>query len=143
MHKSSHSLSKSVVIDVDGASSGNPGQGAAAWVIHHNGTKTEQGVFLGKSITNNEAEYWAVIYALVEALYRGFQNVVLHSDSQLVVHQLHGLWKIREPRLQPLYQMARYLIQKTQARIEWIPRENNHANTLAQRIAQKGPPNET
>ncbi len=130
-----------VVVDVDGASSGNPGKAAAAWVIREAPSREEaMGVFLGNGLTNNEAEYWAVIYALVEALHRGYRPVEIRSDSRLVVQQLLGAWKVKEDRLKPLHRLARLLMERTRARIRWIPREENLANHLAQRLARRGEP---
>lgn len=123
------------VVFVDGASSGNPGRAAAAWVVDG---ETPRGVVLGDALTNNEAEYWALIFALTDLLERGLRGAEIRMDSRLVVEQLRGTWKVKEPRLQVLHRYARTLLEKTGARVVWIPREENRANALAQKLARRG-----
>ncbi len=93
---------------------------------------------LGDALTNNEAEYWALIYALTEIREQGLSDVEIRMDSRLVVEQVRGGWKVREPRLQPLHRYARYLLEKVGARVVWIPRKENRANALAQKLAREG-----
>jgi len=124
-----------IIVFVDGASSGNPGRAAAAWVV---GEEEPQGVVLGEALTNNEAEYWALIYALTEIWERGLSGVEIRMDSRLVVEQVKGAWKVQEPRLQPLHGYVRRLLEKVNPRLVWIPREENRANALAQRLVRKG-----
>ncbi len=123
------------IVFVDGASSGNPGRAAAAWVV---GNEEPRGMVLGEALTNNEAEYWALIYALTEIQERGLSGVEIRMDSRLVVEQVQGKWKVREPRLQPLHRYVRHLLEKTNVRLVWIPRKENRANALAQKLAKKG-----
>ncbi len=93
----------------DGASRGNPGPGAAAYVLVRDGKVIEkQGFYLGHC-TNNEAEYTAVLRALEAALRLGEREVVVVSDSKLVISQLNGIWAIRNPRLAKLNEQIRSL----------------------------------
>lgn len=102
------------------------------------GEEDPRGVVLGEAVTNNEAEYWALIFALTDLLERRLRGAEIRMDSRLVVEQIQGRWKVREPRLQPLHRYARFLLEKVDATVVWIPREENRANALAQRLARKG-----
>ena len=89
----------------DGAARGNPGPAAIGVVL-----KDETGVTaatisrtLGKA-TNNQAEYTAVIAGLEKAISLGAKQVTLKSDSELVVKQLLGLYKVKNPDLREMYQ---------------------------------------
>jgi ribonuclease HI len=89
-------------IYTDGASRGNPGEAAWAYVFVTEGTVIGQHAeFLGIS-TNNVAEYHAVIHALAEALRQGWRRVVLYSDSELIVRQITGRYQVRKAHLVPL-----------------------------------------
>ncbi len=102
---------KKVTIYTDGGARGNPGRAAAGAVFcNEKGEKVkEAGKFLGEKLTNNEAEYEAVIFALekFKALFGKSlakeTEVVVCSDSELVVKQMQGKYKIENERLQPLF----------------------------------------
>ena len=79
------------------------------------------------SKTNNQAEYLALIKALMS---REAFGAIIYTDSQLLVGHLTKGWKVREPKLQALWQDARALLQKTGAKLEWVPREKNRAGKL-------------
>lgn len=88
----------------DGASRGNPGAAACAYVFATpDGTVLgTDGTYLGET-TNNRAEYEAVKLALVNAGDVHGGAIRLHSDSQLVINQLTGEWRVKSPNLKPLY----------------------------------------
>ena len=101
---------KKAVIFADGASRGNPGPAAIGAVI-----KDEQGRLvasisrrIGKA-TNNQAEYRAIIAALEEATKLGANQVEIHSDSELVVRQINGEYRVKKATLKPLYQQVKQL----------------------------------
>jgi ribonuclease HI len=100
-------------IYTDGASKGNPGPAGAGWVIEKKDSlqKIRKGKFLG-SATNNEAEYQALILALEEALALGADRVQIFLDSELLVRQLNGLYKVKSPRLTGYYKKSRELLSK-------------------------------
>ncbi|MFQ1020683.1 ribonuclease HI family protein [Tardisphaera saccharovorans] len=94
----------------DGASRGNPGPGAAAYLLVKDGKVIEKrGFYLGYC-TNNEAEYTAVLRALEAARRLGESEVVVVSDSRLVISQLNGLWAIRNPRMAKLNEQVKSLV---------------------------------
>ena len=115
------------IIYTDGASRGNPGPAAIGAVI-----KDGQGRVLGKisrrigRTTNNQAEYQAVIAALEEAVRLGVAGVVIKSDSELVVEQINGRYRVKNLALKPLHQRVRELQSLFQSfAIASIPRRQN------------------
>ncbi len=95
-----------VTIFTDGGSRGNPGPAATGVVIKQGDNILEAyGEFLGKQ-TNNFEEYSAVISALKKAHVLGATEVELITDSKLVVEQLNGNWKVKEPTIQKLFVKA-------------------------------------
>ncbi len=118
----------------DGASRGNPGEaGAGALLLEEGGISLWTcAVPLGKK-TNNEAEYMALLLLLEELDRRG-TGAAIAGDSQLVVNQATGRWKIKEPRLKELAERAIELLKKTGSTLEWIPREEN---TAADRLSNE------
>ncbi len=125
---------KKAVIWVDGASRNNPGPAAIGAVI-----KDEQGrvhARLSQCIgitTNNQAEYRAVIAALEKVSNLGARQVTLYSDSDLVVKQINGQYRVRKLQLKPLYQRVKQLQAMFEGfTINYIPRwQNAEADNLA------------
>ncbi len=125
---------KQVIAHIDGASRGNPGPAAYGVVI-----KTARGTpvaalskFLGRT-TNNVAEYQALLAALEHVLEDGHRRLRVLSDSELLVRQIEGSYKVKSPDLKPLYQRARQMIGKLESfDIEYVPRgQNREADRLA------------
>ena len=85
--------------------------------------------------TNNQAEYKAIIAALEKAISLSASEVVLNSDSELVVKQINGRYRVKKPSLKPLYQKVVQLINSLEAfSITHIPRQQNReADRLANR----------
>lgn len=104
---------------IDGGSRGNPGPSAAAFVITDKAGQViaDGGKFLGQG-TNNEAEYHALIELLIwlgrypEFCKTKRDSVHVHCDSLLVVQQVTGNWKVKEPRLKELHQRVQELKQR-------------------------------
>jgi len=123
-----------VTIFTDGTSKNNPGPSAIGAVIQDQQGETiariSQGI--GHS-TNNQAEYKAVIAALEEAIRLGARQVNLNSDSELVVRQLKGKYRVKKAALKPLYQQVKQLQSRLESfTINHIPREQNReADNLA------------
>ncbi len=121
------------ILYTDGASRGNPGPAAIGAVI-----KDGQGRVLGKisrrigRTTNNQAEYQAVIAALEEAIRLGVAGVVIKSDSELVVKQINGRYRVKNQALKPLHQRVKELQSLFQSfAIASIPRcQNTEADRL-------------
>lgn len=88
-----------------------------------------------ESVTNNEAEYTSLIYAF--GLIRGLQDrVIIKSDSQLIVNQVNGKWRVKQDHLKGLCKACREGMKNfSNITLEWIPRaENAEADKLAQEI---------
>ena len=97
----------------DGGSRGNPGPAASgAVLLAPDGTVLrEVGEFLGRA-TNNVAEWTALIIGLQAALDYGMRNIGVRMDSELVVKQLSGEYRVKHPDLQPLHQRVRGLLRQ-------------------------------
>jgi ribonuclease HI len=118
----------------DGASKGNPGAAGAGWVLinEKHSVAIKECKFLGQA-TNNEAEYQALILGLQKALSLGIIEIRIYMDSELLVRQLNGLYKVRNPRLNVFFSQARDLLKKfTNYAIMHVPRaENREADRMA------------
>lgn len=130
----------SYVLQADGAARGNPGPaGAGAVLFAPDGSVVAE---LRKPLgtaTNNRAEYEALVIGLEEARRRGIDDLVIKLDSELLVKQMRGEYRIRNEALRPLAQRAIRLIAELGARIEHVPRERNaHADRLANEAIDRG-----
>ena len=93
-------------IYTDGGSRGNPGPAAYAYVIKRPGVADiEEKGYLGQT-TNNIAEYTGLVKALEHAHELGGRKLLVNSDSELMVKQLNGQYKVKNAGLVPLYQKA-------------------------------------
>ncbi len=116
-----------LTIHTDGASRGNPGEAAFAYVITRSGhDPIEVSGCLG-TMTNNAAEYTALVRALDHAGKLGSgQHVVIHSDSELMVKQMRGEYQVKNAELKPLYQRAQQLCDAfAEVTFRHVRRENN------------------
>ena len=120
--------------EVDGASRGNPGPASYAVIIHRpDGSVVYQlGKYLGRA-TNNVAEYFALITALDYCAASNISRLRVRSDSELLVRQMQGRYKVKSESLKPLHERA---IRQSKGlayfAIEHIPRElNSEADALA------------
>ena len=96
------SAAGSFTLFFDGASRGNPGAAGAGAVIRHDATGAivfEVAEFLGRDVTNNEAEYVSLLRGLEGARRLKINTLDVKGDSKLVVHQVNGEWKVKTPRL--------------------------------------------
>jgi len=123
-----------LVAHVDGGARGNPGPAGFGVVIEdqHGACIAEFSRYLGHR-TNNFAEYSGLVAALVYVLEHKHSALRVLSDSELMVRQMNGVYKVRSPELRPLYDEAKQLARKLQwFRIEHVRREKNaEADRLA------------
>jgi len=111
----------------DGASRGNPGPaGAGAMLVDPSGEiRAQAGEYLGQT-TNNVAEYRALLLGLKMAQNLGVKKLQVFADSELLVRQLNGSYRVKAPHLLPLWQEAKKELQKFKAHaITHVPREEN------------------
>jgi ribonuclease HI len=119
-------------IHTDGAARGNPGPAAFAYVIERNdGPAIEEKGLLGTK-TNNVAEYTALVKALEHAARLGARRLDIRTDSDLMVNQLNGSYKVKNEGLRPYYERARLLLREfDQVNLRHVPRaENSRADRL-------------
>lgn len=97
-------------IYIDGASRGNPGPAGIGIVLgdEKNPGSKRMCKYIGET-TNNVAEYTALIYSLQEALILRAEEVVIHTDSELLAKQLDGHYKVKDPALRSLYEQFLHL----------------------------------
>src|SRR5438445_696140 len=113
-------------LHIDGASRGNPGPAAFAFVITRPGLPpVEEAQTLG-SVTNNVAEYTALVRGLEAAADLGLKRLAVFSDSELLVKQMNGEYRVKHPDLLPLYEDARELVKEFDSvAISHVRREHN------------------
>ena len=136
LHKHVSQKSDIVEIFVDGGSRGNPGISGGGFVVFKGGVKAFDGSEFYGTKTNNQAEYLALRTALRE-VYEKFPEANIHCfmDSQLVVEQMNGNYKVKSENVRPLYEeVSRITGQFKSFKIEHIDREQN---SLADRLANQ------
>ena len=125
-----------LIIHIDGASRGNPGEaGFGIYVTDSAGTpQAELFGYLGRA-SNNVAEYQALLHALRYALERGARRVEIRSDSELVVRQISGQYRVKHPDMLALNHQAKSLLARFEhASLTHVRRE---ANRDADRLANQ------
>jgi ribonuclease HI len=123
-----------VAITADGAARGNPGPAAIGATI-----KDGQGRLVARIsqcigiATNNQAEYQAIIAALKEAIRLGAKKIDISVDSQLVVRQISGRYRVKSAGLKPLFQEVKRLAEQVEMlTVNHVPRnQNTEADNLA------------
>src|ERR1700684_4082673 len=122
------------VANVDGASRGNPGPASYAVILRgpDGAPRFEVGKYIGRA-TNNVAEYYGLITALDYAAAQGIDRLLVRSDSELLVRQMQGRYKVKSPDLRPLYERAANLARSLEYfALQHVPREmNRDADRLA------------
>ncbi len=127
---------------IDGASRGNPGEAGFGVVFETDGGRQEIAGFLGRT-TNNVAEYAALVAALGHAARSGCRELEVASDSELLVRQMTGAYRVKAAHLVPIFlrvmELRRGLARFT---IRHVPREENReADALANRaVDERLPP---
>jgi ribonuclease HI len=130
-------LENECLLMVDGAARGNPGDaGCGAVILDGSGKMVKElSRYLGQA-TNNVAEYEGLLMGLEALRALGKKRIRVQSDSQLMVRQLNGEYRVKDEKLKTLFQKAVTLLRQFEAyRIVHVPRE---LNKLADRLANKG-----
>lgn len=131
------------IANIDGASRGNPGPASYAVIIKD---PSGREIFrLGKELgrqTNNVAEYYALLAALDYAVSHGIKSLRVRSDSELLVRQIQGRYKVKSSDLKPLHERAFKLAKQLEYFVaEHVPREmNRDADALANLALDHGDP---
>ena len=125
---------KRIILHTDGGSRGNPGPAGYGLVLSDEtgAVLAEQGGFIGRA-TNNEAEYAGLLAGLEAAGKVGAAELIVKSDSGLLVRQLNGAYRVRSPKLAPLFAQAQQRLRGFLSwRAEHVRREmNTRADALA------------
>lgn len=129
-------MSGTWLLYTDGASRGNPGLAGIGAVLYRQvGGRSEEVDSVSETIghaTNNVAEYKAMLAGLKMAAPRDPGLLIIRADSELLIKQLKGVYRVRNERLQPLYLEAKRLLRALPSRLEHVPREMNvRADELA------------
>ncbi|HEY2585375.1 MAG TPA: ribonuclease HI family protein [Tepidisphaeraceae bacterium] len=127
-------MTETITIEFDGGSRGNPGPAGIGVVLRAEDRTplVTLGRFIGRA-TNNVAEYKALITGLQKAKELGAKKIHIRGDSELIVRQMLGQYRVKSPDLKDLYEEAQYLYhQFDHAKIEHNYRDKN---TLADRLA--------
>ncbi len=118
----------------DGAARGNPGPASIGCVLKNSDGEVvaEISEYLGET-TNNQAEYRALLAGLQKALDLKIKNLEVFLDSELVVKQIHGEYRVKHPELIPLYEEIKSVLRKFPTiQVSHVRREKNkEADTLA------------
>ncbi len=127
-------MNELITVEFDGGSRGNPGPAGIGIVLRAaDGTPlVTLGRFIGRA-TNNVAEYQALIIGLEKAAELGAKKIHIRGDSELIIKQMKGEYRVRHPELKPLYEEAYHLLhQFKEAKLEHNFR---HKNALADKLA--------
>jgi formyltetrahydrofolate-dependent phosphoribosylglycinamide formyltransferase len=129
-------MAEKITAYIDGGSRGNPGPAAAAFILTDQKAELlgAEGLFIGRS-TNNVAEYTGLIKALEAASQISCKQITVFSDSQFMVRQINGQYKVKSENIRPLYQHALGLLGQFESwQLKHIARdENTQADSLVNR----------
>ncbi len=127
-------------VHIDGAARGNPGPAACAFVLARPGEPVVEHAELLGTATNNVAEYTALLAALEKASELGVKSLRVFSDSELLVKQMNGEYRVKHPDLQNLYAEAQHLIKRFDSvTLSHVRREQNkRADELCNEVLDAG-----
>ena len=110
----------------DGGARGNPGPAGIGYVLSfEDGREIRAGEYVGE-ITNNQAEYRALLAGITRAKQERVGELLCHLDSELVVRQLTGEYRVKDPDLKPLFEQVNALVPSfSKVSFEHVPREEN------------------
>ncbi|MDA4122674.1 MAG: ribonuclease HI family protein [Thaumarchaeota archaeon] len=135
------------LVYVDGLAEPNPGIGTYGYAIYRDGrvVKTGHG-FDGDPVSNNHAEYAGLVEALKSVMRFREEEIVVKSDSKMMVNQMAGEWKVSKKAFRnpgeasyvPMYLEAKKVAESfSRLRFEWIPRERNGEADELSRVAYR------
>ncbi|RME63422.1 MAG: reverse transcriptase-like protein [Nitrospirae bacterium] len=132
-------MTRKAVLYTDGASSGNPGPAGIGYVLIFDGQRISHSAFIGET-TNNVAEYTALLRGLETAIKKGVEEIEVFMDSELVVRQINGQYRVKEPHLQRIYKKVIDVLRNFKRyEIKHIPRtENKEADRLSREAIKRG-----
>ena len=125
------------VLFFDGCSKNNPGPSGAGAVLYHNGVEIwSTAVFVGHKETNNVAEYTGMIVGIKRAVEMGIRRLVVKGDSNLVVQQMNGKFRVNAEHIKPLHATAKNIIRNFDS-IQFV-HVYRHLNQRADELSNMG-----
>jgi len=125
------------VLFFDGCSKNNPGPSGAGAVLYHNGVEIwSKAVFVGHKETNNVAEYTGMIVGIKRAVEMGIRRLVVKGDSNLVVQQMNGKFRVNAEHIKPLHATAKNIIRNFDS-IQFV-HVYRHLNQRADELSNMG-----
>ena len=125
------------VLFFDGCSKNNPGPSGAGAVLYHNGIEIwSTAVFVGHKETNNVAEYTGMIVGIKRAVEMGIRRLVVKGDSNLVVQQMNGKFRVNADHIKPLHATAKNIIRNFDS-IQFV-HVYRHLNQRADELSNMG-----
>tara|TARA_B100000963_G_C22175300_1_gene472010 strand:+ start:153 stop:575 length:423 start_codon:yes stop_codon:yes gene_type:complete len=110
----------------DGAAFPNPGHASFGFSHKQHGIeKAFECGYIGPRLTNNVAEYHALLHSLIYCKLNSMTNVRIFGDSQLVIKQVLGEWKVKNHSLRKMCDMCKSLVSELNVSLHWISREEN------------------
>jgi probable phosphoglycerate mutase len=127
-------IQETLTLEFDGGSRGNPGPAGIGVVVRSaDGTPIfTLGRFIGRA-TNNVAEYTALITAMAEAQKLGATHVQIRGDSELIIKQMTGVYRVKNPDMRRLYEEAQAILQRFKS--AKFQHNLRHKNELADKLA--------
>jgi ribonuclease HI len=125
---------------IDGGVENNPGIGASAFVLDIGDEKLiQESIKHCTKVTNNEAEYLALIKLLEYCITHKIENVLVNTDSQLVANQINGLYQVKSDKIRTLYEKAKSLMsQLKNVKVRYVSRKKNkRADKLVHQTLRK------
>ncbi len=134
-------MPEKIIAYIDGGSRGNPGPAAAGFTLTDSAGSHLQAkaLFIGRA-TNNVAEYTALVKALEAAKRIGAEQLTVFSDSELLVRQINGQYKVKSEQIRPLFQQALDLLgQFNSWKVRHVTRDKNkEADKLVNQALNQG-----
>ncbi len=125
------------VLFFDGCSKNNPGPAGAGAVLYHNGVEIwSSAVFVGHKETNNVAEYTGMIVGIKRAVEMGIRRLVVKGDSNLVIQQMNGKFRVNAEHIKPLHATAKNIIRNFDT-IQFV-HVYRHLNQRADELSNMG-----
>jgi ribonuclease HI len=125
------------VLFFDGCSKNNPGPAGAGAVLYHNGVEIwSSAVFVGHKETNNVAEYTGMIVGIKRAVEMGIRRLVVKGDSNLVIQQMNGKFRVNAEHIKPLHATAKNIIRNFDS-IQFV-HVYRHLNQRADELSNMG-----
>ncbi len=130
-----------IIAHIDGGSRGNPGPAAAGFVLNDsNGTQLQAKAYFIRRTTNNVAEYTSLVRALEAVRKLSAEQIVIYSDSELLVKQINGQYRVKSELIKPLYEQAVSLLDRFKSwKVHHITRDKNkQADSLVNHAIDAG-----